>query len=147
MTIDKAEWHSGGDFPEDLAEENGGTHIGMFLAWAILNRLNSKYHDEESAHELQAVRRRRMTGRDFLFQACDGKFWEADLNDEGNAFASAYYLGKDGTGYGEYIEDYGAALVDDLPSFYHVADTWANYDLLAPLLNRRYAQWLAERSR
>lgn len=29
---DRADWHSGGDFPKDLTDEAGGTHIGMFLA-------------------------------------------------------------------------------------------------------------------
>ena len=26
---DDASWHYGGDFPDDLPEENGATHIGM----------------------------------------------------------------------------------------------------------------------
>ncbi|WP_425614750.1 hypothetical protein NA78x_004625 [Anatilimnocola sp. NA78] len=141
MALDKAEWHSGGDFPEDLPPENGGTHIGMFLAWAIVNGLHGEMHEEESHDELEAVRNRQMTGRDFLFQACDGKFWEEDLSEEGNAFAAVYYSGKEGEGYGEYITDYDETLTADLPSTYHVEDTWANYDLLAPVIDRRYAEW------
>jgi hypothetical protein len=37
MAYDRADWHYGSDFPNDVPDENGGTHIGMFLAWAIIN--------------------------------------------------------------------------------------------------------------
>lgn len=35
MAYDRIDWHSGGDYPAGLPEENGGIHIGMFLAWAF----------------------------------------------------------------------------------------------------------------
>lgn len=143
MAIDRADWHSGGDFPPDLPPENGGTHIGMFLAWIILNGLQGEFHDEESPDELAAVRARRMTGREFLFRACDGKFWEEDLNAEGNAFAAAYYSGPGGEGYGPYLGDYEEALAVLLPGTYHVEDTWANYDVIAPVISNRFAEWQA----
>ena len=146
MAIDRADWHSGGNFPADLPPENGGTHIGMFLAWIIHNGLQGEFHNDESPKDLEAVRARRMTGREFLFRACDGKFWNEDLSDEGNAFAAAYYSGEGGKGYGPYIEDYELALAAGLPSTYHVEDTWANYDAIAPVISRRYAEWLAPRA-
>jgi hypothetical protein len=145
LAIDRADWHSGGDFPADLPPENGGTHIGMFLAWIIHNGLQGEFHDEESSEEMEAVRARRMTGREFLFQACDGKFWQEDLSEEGNEFAAAYYSGEGGKGYGAYIGDYDQALALGLPSTYHVEDTWANYDAIAPVISRRYAEWRATR--
>jgi hypothetical protein len=47
MKYDDSSWHYGGDvFPEDLPPEAGGTHIGMFLAWAIMNYLESEMHSE-----------------------------------------------------------------------------------------------------
>jgi hypothetical protein len=146
VAIDRADWHSGGNYSADLPPENGGTHIGMFLAWAILNGLQSELHDEESRDELAAVRGRRMTGREFLFRVCDGKFWEDDLSAEGNEFAAAYYLGEGGRGYGAYIGDYETALAAGLPSTYHVEDTWNNYDVIAPVISRRFAKWRAARS-
>jgi hypothetical protein len=146
MAHDRADWHSGGDYPADLPPENGGTHIGMFLAWAILNGLEGEIHHDGSEKELARVRKRKMTGREFLFRACDGKFWEDDLNDEGNAFARAYYLGRGGKGYGKYLDDYCEVLgVDQLPSVYHVEDTWANYAQVAAVLDRRYADWKKKR--
>jgi hypothetical protein len=147
MAIDRADWHFGGNFPEELPDENGGTHIGMFLAWIIHNGLQGSFHNEESADELAAVRSRSMTGREFLFTACDGKFWTEDLNDVGNQFAAAYYSGEGGQAYGQYIEDYEAALTSDLPTLYHVEDTWLNYDLIAPVISQRFAEWQANRNR
>jgi hypothetical protein len=133
---DRADWHYGGNYPPDLAPENGGTHIGFFLAWAIHRGLQGEFHDAESAAALEAVRQRRMTGREFLFQECDEKFGEEQLNAEGNEFAQSYYAPDSG-----YMADYHAALGKGLPSLYHVADTWANFDRLAPVVDRRYQTW------
>ena len=36
-SIDRADWHYGGDYPKELPIENGGTHIGMFINWIIDN--------------------------------------------------------------------------------------------------------------
>ena len=94
MAYDRADWHYGGDFPADLPPENGGTHIGMFVAWAISHGLEGDLRREDSAASVEAVRERRMTGREFLFGACDEKFWEEDLSDEGNAFAGWYYASE-----------------------------------------------------
>ncbi len=141
MAIDRADWHSGGDFPSELPPENGGTNIGMFLAWIILNGLQGEFHNEESAEDLNAVRRREMTGREFLFRCCDGKFWDEDLSEDGNQFAAAYYSGPSGKGYGQYITDYENCLASNFPSTYYVADTWTNYDLLAPVIMDRYISW------
>jgi hypothetical protein len=143
MSYDRADWHYGGDFPKDLPPEAGGTHIGMFLGWAILRGLEGELHREDSVESLDAVRERRMTGRDFLMKECDEKFTAEDLNDEGNAFAEAYFQkdGPDG-----YVADYEATLGDNLPSLYHVEDTWENFDRFAPVLDRRFAEWKRKRS-
>jgi hypothetical protein len=145
MTYDRADWHSGGEFPSDLPPECGGTHIGIFLAWAIMNGLEGALHREDSQGELRLVRERRMTGRDFLFRACDGKFWDEDLNEEGNAFAQQYYS-REGGGYGPYLQDYEATIAKGLPSTYHVADSWEVYDRIAEVIDRRYAQWRSSRA-
>lgn len=134
MAYDRADWHYGGDYPEGLPPENGGTHIGMFLGWAIMNGLEGKFHRDESPTSLAAVRARQMTGRQFLNKECDEKFWEEDLSDEGNAFAKDYYQNC-------YFEDYEAALAGDLPTVYHVEDTWENYDKIAPHISRRFEEW------
>lgn len=93
-------------------------------------------HREESQFALAAVRERRMTGREFLFQECDEKFWEEDLNDEGNEFAASYYDMEDG-----YLRDYVRVLSGGLESLYDVADKWGAYDKLSPVIDSRFAEW------
>ena len=143
MAYDRADWHYGGNFPEDLPPEAGGTHIGMFLAWAITRGLEGDFHKVESSSALEALRRREITGRDFLNTECDEKFWEEDLSDEGNAFAKAYYEAE---GADSYLADYGQLLGAGLPSLYHVEDSWENFDRLAARIDQRYQAWKRGRS-
>jgi hypothetical protein len=58
------------------------------------------------------------------------------LNDDGNAFSKTYYAPED-----LYFRDYHATLALDLPSDYHAADTWENYDRLKATIDRRYIEW------
>ena len=142
MAYDRADWHYGGDFPADLPPEAGGTHIGMFLAWAIHRGLEGAVHHEGPREEaaLGGRARARMTGREFLMGECDEKFWTIDLNDEGNRFARDYYETN------RYYDDYGDTLASGLPTLYHVEDTWENFDKLAAVLDWRYREWKSKAS-
>jgi hypothetical protein len=70
-------------------------------------------------------------------RACDGKFIDEDLNDEGNAFTKSYFDFSTG----KYLADYCDALGTTIHRIYYAADTWDNFDLLKPVLDRRYAEW------
>lgn len=142
MAYDRIDWHSGGDYPADLPEENGGIHIGMFLAWALGHGMAGEFHREESAEALKRLKQRELTGLEYLVEYCDGKFWDEDLNERGNAFAADYYDGQSAFAaqYGSYLNDY-CEVFNQYPSIYHVENTWENYDRLQPLLDERYAQW------
>ena len=139
MAYDKAEWHYGGDFPDDLPSERGATHIGMFLAWAINTNLIGDIHRDHSQEALAAVRDRRQTGREFLLSMCDETLSDEDLNDTGNAFAERYYEEE---GEGSYLDDYERELAANLPTLYHVEDSWENYDRIARTISARYGAWL-----
>ena len=52
MKYDDASWHYGGDFPADLPQAAGATHIGMFLAWLIRNDYASQELIEEAEDRL-----------------------------------------------------------------------------------------------
>jgi hypothetical protein len=112
----------------------------MFLAWAVQNGLENDFHREHSAGLVAKLRRREMTGREFFGAACKEQFSEKDLSPEGNEFAEAYYRNAAGER-GDYFADYRRVLAAGLPSFWHVADSWENYDRLAPEITRRYQQW------
>jgi len=42
-------------YPKGLPPENGATHIGMFLAWAIQRELAGELHCEDSADDLSKM--------------------------------------------------------------------------------------------
>src|SRR5687768_4980779 len=89
--IDRADWHYGGQYPKDLPTENGGTHIGVYLAWVLNRDLGSEELKEYVAPQLSAFRQREITGRDLLFTELDEKFFSSLLSDEGRAFTAEYY--------------------------------------------------------
>jgi len=135
MKYDDASWHYGGDFPDDLSEAAGGTHIAMFVVWCWLNELAGALHAEEFPDKLIAVRNRIATPVEIFFRACDQKFTGEDLNEVGNAFAQSYY-GEHG-----YYSDYESAVAKSYPTLYHVPDTWSTYDQVAPVISKRYRAW------
>jgi hypothetical protein len=141
MKYDDASWHSGGNFPKDLPPAAGATHTGMYMAWALLSGLGGEIHVTELPDEILKLRSRSVTPRKFFLHACDGKFTDEDLNEEGNLFTQAYFdFDK-----GNFLNDYEAILAGDLESLYYVQDTWDNFDLLKPRLDQRLAEWKSKR--
>ena len=151
MSYDRIDWHSGGEYPDDLPAENGGIHIGMFLAWAFDQGMAGEVHRDDAAKELEQLARREITGLDFLIEACDGKFWEMDLDEPGNAFTIDYYYDANSAfarQHGNYLDDYcqvfnrhAADHGFEYASIYHVENTWENFERLKPVLDQRFAQW------
>lgn len=138
MTYDRIDWHTNGNFPKDLPFENGGTHIGMFITWVINNNLISEFHLEKSIESIKKVKTQQMTGTEFLIKECDTKFWEEDLNSEGNSFSKFYYANNDD--YGEYIDDY-SKVFNEYETLYSVEDTWGNYSKIEPIITKKYSDW------
>jgi hypothetical protein len=135
MKYDDASWHYGGKFPKDLPPEAGATHTGMFVAWALLNGLAGEIYTTDFPDQIPKLLSRSLAPGRFFLEACDGKFTDDDLNEEGNSFAQAYFdLEK-----GQYIKDYEASLGEGVADLYHVEDSWENYDRLSPVLDRRFA--------
>jgi hypothetical protein len=142
VKYDDASWHYGGNFPKHLPKKADATHIGMFLAWMLLNGFASDELTEDSVEDIAAVRSRLLTGAQFLMRILDEKLTDDDFNDEGNAFANAYYIGKDNDS--RYVDDYFEIFGVDETSIYGVRDTWENYDKLSTRMNDRFSTWNAE---
>jgi len=141
MKYDDASWHYEGDFPADLPEEAGATHIGMFLAWAALSHLASDDFYSDMSEEFKQLQQREITPGRLLLVCCDGKLIDEDLSDEGNAFACVYL----NIHAGDYTTDYASVLTRSLPTIYHAPDTWSSFDKLKPTLDKRFAEWKAAR--
>jgi len=135
VVYDKAKYHYNGDFPKDLSRNQAFVHTGMFVGWLIEHDMVA----EDFRKETQGFKERKITGAQ-VYKAWDGCLISGALNDEGNSFAKYYYDGAEGKG-GAYFEDYEAALLKDLPSMYHVEDTWQNYDTISKKIDQRYEAW------
>jgi hypothetical protein len=131
MKYDDASWHSGGKFPKDSPPKYGGTHIALLLRWCLLKGWAGELHLRESTEDLQQLLSGEMTGTEFLFRNCDGKFTDEDLNDEGNAFIATYY-GNDGP----YLSDYAEAFGDLM---YVAGEKEHDYKKFSQMVNRRYS--------
>lgn len=129
--------HYGGDFPSDLPNAAGGTHVGMFVAWWLLNGLGGEIHTEELSDILERLKKRERTPGAWFFQACDGKFTDEDLFEEGNDFAKSYF----DFDVGQYLDDYQNSVGSGLPSLYHVTDACQTFDVLSPIIQGRYQEW------
>ena len=114
----------------------------MFVAWAMLNDLAGTIHTADFPDDVAKLRRRDLTPGAWFIETCDGKFTNEDLNQEGNAFAQAYYANDSGmkTGKASYLADYEEAF-PGLYSLYHVPDSWKTYEQIAPTISRRFLKW------
>ena len=110
-----------------------GTHIGFYLAWIVNNAMAS---DQLNAHA-EPARQRTASGRNLLFDRCDGKLMSCDLSERGNRFTRDYYEPS-------YFNDYQEALgldPDDPEATFKVEDTWPNYEKVAQRLDTRFREW------
>ena len=130
---DKAEYHSGGNWPEGLPIEQSFVHTGLFLGWLIRHGMVSEEVDDAAVRDFK---KRRRTGPQ-IFRGLGGGLLSSMLTDDGNGFAKAYF----DFGHGAYVSEYGRLLAADLGSPYEVEDSWENFEKLCALLDRRFQAW------
>lgn len=130
-TYDRLDWHLDSAIAAGQPPENAFSHIGLYLAWVIRRDLHSP--KVFPASHIAAVKTGEMTGSD-LSDDIDTKLSHHDLNAEGRAFSDARYA--------TYLAEYETVFADQ-PD-YSVTDDPANYALIAPLIDRMYAAWVAE---
>jgi len=144
-TYDDASWHYEGDYPQELPEISGATHIGMLLTWIIETGLYSREVEEDFADELAEVKNKTLTGTAFLMQCFDGKLSDYDLNDSGNEFIGAYYDEDAAFSkmFASYLQDYTNVLNADAKydSLYYIEDSWENYAILKSTITQRFKEW------
>jgi len=94
MTIDRIDWHLEAiteEIPEDEHYERAGAHIGYFLEWAYKKGFAPCNPDTNDVDECAKLVNSQRNGIQFLIENCDTKFWNEDLNEEGQKFASYAY--------------------------------------------------------
>jgi hypothetical protein len=140
MKYDDTSWHYEGDFPNDLPNKAGATHIGMFVAWCQLNGIGSTVHSVNSPEMLNKLKNREINPAQWFIEVCDEQFTDEDLSEQGNEFALWYYESD----LDLYILDYDSYCSGGLESLYHVPDTWDTYNTLAPIILERFKQWQSQ---
>jgi len=101
MTIDRIDWHYDSVTDETLEEdrlEKAGAHIGYFMEWAYKNGFAPTNPETHDVDEYNKVTNSEISGLQFLIENCDTKFWDVDLNEEGQKFAIFAYE--------KYLNDY-----------------------------------------
>ncbi|MBR2705149.1 MAG: hypothetical protein IKE91_06755 [Clostridia bacterium] len=94
MAIDRIDWHW--DEVTDAVSdeehwEKAGAHIGYYMEWAYKKGFAPNNPEENDIEEYQKVLNSEVTGIEFLMNNCDCKFWDSDLNEEGQKFTSYAY--------------------------------------------------------
>ena len=136
MKYDDAEYYFL-DFETELPNENGGRHMGLFLEWAVLRGLVS----DELMARAEALRCGETTGLELLFDHCDGKLWDSDLNDEGNAFATDNY---ERWGMVDFIEAMNCTAESSGDEIFGAEITPQRHDRVLWQWDRRYSDWLRQ---
>jgi hypothetical protein len=130
---DEIKWHAeeGRGFPADLPREAAATHMGMFLAWAIHNKLASKRHYDKKSAAVKRLAAKAITPGAYFREVCEEWLTEEDFSERGHAFADAMY--------DEYLEEYGCMFVD--VDTYRAPDTWETYELVTEMLDALLTEW------
>ncbi len=131
---DNAKTHFLGNFPGDLPIEQAYVHIGMYLGWIINNDLYSEYFEEEADTQIFRFKKREISCT-ILSEIWDGYLGHELFSEEGNLFTFYYYGG------GLYRKDYEDLLSGNLPSLYHVKDSWDNYSKISQNISVRNRDW------
>jgi hypothetical protein len=131
---DNAKEHFLGNFPDSLPIEQAYVHIGMYLGWIIDTDLYSEYFEDEASIQIFRFKRREISCT-ILSEIWEGYLDRQFFSKPGNMFTYYYYAG------GLYHADYNELLVKNLPTRYHVNDSWDNYDKLKYRMDMRFQDW------
>jgi len=121
------------DFPEELESEQAYMYGGLFLGWLADHDLLS-LNTEFSEQAVQDFKKREISCVDLYCRGFAECIFGEDLTEEGFFFMLYYYEGN-------YGYDYEQVLTSELPSIFHVKNTWENYELIAEKINQRYKKW------
>lgn len=141
MKYDDASWHfTAKDFPSDLPQSAGATHIGMFVVWAVLNQLMSEEFNSDFVETIPKLQLRQITPGQFVWSFMEGKFSSQDLSETGNAFA-AYYYKSENPHSDSYLKFYESRIKGLLTSEYLLPDSWGTFDAVSLALDQAFQVW------
>lgn len=139
IIFDKAKWHLGGDFPEKVNQFQAYVHTGMFICWIVFRDMLSEEYNDELNLEVKQLLNRSVSPSSFYHDYFDGVFSSEQIDPTIINFVKKYFDFENGL----YLKDYTNTLDkdDNLPSIFHIADNWENFDKLKPILDQRFNEW------
>ena len=137
LVYDKAKYHDESVREEGLPHEHADHHIVFFLRWLIENDLVSREMTKGRAGRALKAYRSGKSSIFELFRWWDRCFVSDMVSPEARPFVGSYFDFE----HGQYLADYEAVLVGDLPSFFHVPYTDASYRLLAERISARWDEF------
>lgn len=144
MIVDCLDWHYG-DYPTNVDKENAGIHMGMYLSWIINSELESEELARLYSDDINKIRNRQMTGKEFLISNCKGILNDKFICKLAREFTLGYYLSSR-EDYCQYLGDYiDTFLSEGIISLYSLDDSWENYDKIAKIISNRYEKWKADK--
>ena len=139
IVFDKAKWHINKDFPKDLDHYQSYVHSGMFICWLVDNGFLNEEFKKELRQQIIDFKNRLTTPSKFYEDYFDGVFSSDGFEMKAVNFSKAYFDYKDGQYVNDYLQTFD--LNNELPSIFHVTDTWENYDKLKNIITFRYNEW------
>lgn len=115
----------------------------FFTAWCAQNGL---LLPEKFTPEIIApLRERQITPLQFLHSSCERLLWSSDVKPEFEGFLEDYYSGIFMPDELRWVKDirtaFGSSNHFRRDNEAQTADTWENYDRIAPLIARRFGEW------
>lgn len=142
ITLDNAKWHYEGDYPKGLSANNAYNHIGFFIGWLLEKDFFELDFKKNNELGIKSFKAREISSPTFFHDYMDGYFSTEDLKEEIIPFVIDYYnqdLSKS-----EYLSDYIQALCVNLPTVYHVEDTFSNYIIVFTFMEKKFGQWISK---
>jgi len=131
---DKAKWHYEGDYPKGLSKRQAFVHTGIFAGWLIEHDMIRREFGREFPSVIKQFKQKKLSGPQ-AYEIWGGCLASDMLTPEANKFAQDYYDGD------KFAKDYRKLLMWGVPSWYHVQDTWDNYNILKGQIDARYEAW------
>lgn len=136
---DKAKWHyEADDFPSELPEHRGATHIGYFVRWCIENDLASPELRAQHGRAVSRLVAGKLAPGRFVLEQLGGSFTDEELTVAGQAFAKGAY--------DDYLGAFERTMRRIAKPTYMVPVSEENYTKVSAILNRLFRAWQKERA-
>ena len=136
--FDRASFHLESVRQRGLDDHQAYVHMGLYFGWAIDRGLTALWLEDRTPVPFERYRAHQMTAAELLHH-WDGALRADMFTPEGAAFAADYLDHETGA----FLDDYLRHMTRDLPSEFHVADSWDNHAKLGRVLDDRFRAWRA----